>query len=277
MGLLSAIGNLLGARAESKQRKLENYMNSPQGIRTEFEKWGFNPLLGMTNYNFGRSAGSVGDKIARAGVSYDEATDRETALEIQKSELELEKDRLEKLVEKRTLSANVPGIYGQRRAKANGQANQRGRTGGPAGQANQGGGRGGNGAVLGGDTGGFDSTVENEKAGKMKWFGWDVVPTGTTSSGQTAEDNMGDLGGSAWGLVANIPDYVVGTARHHIPSLTPPKGTFDAMSPEEFKKRMKAAEEKRRKRKQKIRNGYQPNGAYEWPRGVGRMNQTLYP
>ncbi len=117
-GLIGAAAGLVGGfldREDNKDaRRKADYNNSPQGIRDRAEAAGFNPLVfaGPGTGTGAQYAPTMGSSLATtlslAAESYTDAQ----RLELQKSELELEKQRLEKLVKATTLTPKVPGVYG---------------------------------------------------------------------------------------------------------------------------------------------------------------------
>jgi hypothetical protein len=91
-------------------------MNSPQGIRENFEAAGFNPLLGF--YGNGNGTGAqyaptMGNIIANGMATVGDQIQNQRALEMQKAQLEMENARLQKLTEEQTLRENNPGVYGR--------------------------------------------------------------------------------------------------------------------------------------------------------------------
>ncbi len=132
-GLIGAAAGLVGGFLDRKDRKdarrKADYNNSPQGIRDRAEAAGFNPLV-FAGPGTGTGAqyaptmgGSLATSLSLAAESFTDAR----RLELQKTELELEKQRLEKLVKDTTLTPRVPGVYGRVQESIQGNA---GRSGG---------------------------------------------------------------------------------------------------------------------------------------------------
>jgi len=111
MGLFSLIGlglGLIGANKDRKQRQQEVADGKPDAIRRDYEAAGFNPLLGIGGSSgvgyaptFGSALGNIGAQLA----NHDLQTQQ---LSLQKTELEQQNQRLNKLVKQTTLRSNRP-------------------------------------------------------------------------------------------------------------------------------------------------------------------------
>lgn len=130
MGLASALAGLAGSalsfiggrqnrKAQQAMHAQDSYNNSPQGIRANAEEAGFNPLTVLTS---GRSFGAgyapvFGNEYAALGQGIQDFVDGLSAEKAQVSKLEQENARLQKLVQRNTLTPPVPGVYGARNAE----------------------------------------------------------------------------------------------------------------------------------------------------------------
>lgn len=112
--LLGLAGSLIGASKASKDRARSDYMNSPQGIRENAEKAGFNPLVfaGPGTGTGAQYAPQVGNIIANGFATAADQLQEHSRQKIQLAELQVEKDRLAHLVEQSTLRPYVPGRFG---------------------------------------------------------------------------------------------------------------------------------------------------------------------
>lgn len=119
-GLLGFIGGSKNRKSQERIHAQDTYNNSPQGIRANAEEAGFNPLTVLTS---GRSFGAgyapvFGNEYAALGQGIDDALSGLTAERAQVSALESENQRLQKLVQRNTLTPPVPGVYGARNANS---------------------------------------------------------------------------------------------------------------------------------------------------------------
>lgn len=111
---ITAGGALLGGLIDGKARERDAYRNSPQGIRASAEAAGFNPLTVLSS---GRNFGSgytprMGATIANGIAAGADNWTREKALAMEKTQLEVENQRLQKQANNAILNPNVTGIYG---------------------------------------------------------------------------------------------------------------------------------------------------------------------
>lgn len=122
--LLSFVGGRIANRQKQKAQARADWMNSPQGIRENYEAAGFNPLLAFQAPGVGTGAGAplgLGDGLAQSFAAAGSLVDsRQAALEVEKARLETENQRLEKIANDHILTPDVPGIYGGRNASAQG-------------------------------------------------------------------------------------------------------------------------------------------------------------
>lgn len=131
---LSFIGGKKNRKSQERIHAREQYLNSPQGIRDEAEKAGFNPLTVM---NSGRQFGAgyapqFGNEYAALGQGLADAATGYEQLQIQRAELELETQRLKELQKATAMGPKVAGIYGPRNGgnNKNGSRSVSGRSGG---------------------------------------------------------------------------------------------------------------------------------------------------
>lgn len=113
-GLLGFAGGLLNNSSQRKMHAQDTYNNTPQGIRANAEAAGFNPLV-FAGPGVGTGAGytpQLSNPLANLGEGIDAHFSEKEALKLQRSELELEKRRLDEIVKRSTLAPPVPGIYG---------------------------------------------------------------------------------------------------------------------------------------------------------------------
>lgn len=115
-GGFNLLGGLFGRKSQKKEIARAEYNNSPQGIRDRAEAAGFNPLVFAGPGTGTGYAPVMGNALSNALMSTGELLSggiaQAESLKLQKSALEIEKQRLEKLVAKTTLRPNVPGLYG---------------------------------------------------------------------------------------------------------------------------------------------------------------------
>ena len=118
-GLLGFIGGSKNRKSQERMHAQDTYNNSPQGIRANAEEAGFNPLTVLTaGRSFGAGYAPVfGNEYAALGQGIDDALSGLAAERAQVSALETENSRLQKLVQRNTLTPPVPGVYGARNAE----------------------------------------------------------------------------------------------------------------------------------------------------------------
>ena len=111
----SLLGGILGNRAEKKATARQNEYNKPINVRARAEEGGFNPLLwaGQGNIQTQASGGGalLGNSIANAGLAIADGLTSEKKLKIERERLEMDKTRLEKLIQNATIRPRVGGIY----------------------------------------------------------------------------------------------------------------------------------------------------------------------
>lgn len=111
----SLLGGLLGSKKEKKAIAAQNAYNDPSAMRARAEKAGFNPLLWAGQGNMQTTAGNsgaiMGNAIANAGLALADGMTERKQLELEKTKLQLDRDRLDALIEKNTIQPKVAGIY----------------------------------------------------------------------------------------------------------------------------------------------------------------------
>lgn len=112
--ILGLAGSLIGAKKDSDARKRSDYMNSPQGIRSNAEEAGFNPLVfaGPGTGTGAQYAPTMGSIISNGFAAAADSFNQEKQLRLQRSQLEMENERLNKVVQETTLTPKISGIYG---------------------------------------------------------------------------------------------------------------------------------------------------------------------
>jgi hypothetical protein len=120
--LLSLAGGLIANNQKKKAQARADWMNSPQGIRENFEAANLNPLLAFQAPGVGTGAGApvgLGDGLAQSFAAAGSLVDsRQAALEMEKARLETENQRLEKIANDHILTPDTPGIYGAGNGKS---------------------------------------------------------------------------------------------------------------------------------------------------------------
>lgn len=116
----SLLGGVLGQRNSNKQARLAREATDPATIRRKAEAAGFNPLL-FTGQAFS-TAGAMsqpilGSAIADAASVYLNTRFREQELQLQRTRLEQENQRLTDLVSAATLRPPIGGIYSGNNAR----------------------------------------------------------------------------------------------------------------------------------------------------------------
>lgn len=122
----SLVGGIMGSKGDTardvrrqniKQQRTMDW-ERPRWIRQGAEAAGFNPLLfagpiGMApGLSPGGGGNPMGDAVARAGAAIADGFGQAADLDMQKAELELERQRVEALAENLKLRPKVPGVYG---------------------------------------------------------------------------------------------------------------------------------------------------------------------
>jgi hypothetical protein len=225
------IGGNRARKHEKDERSKDRYMNSPEGIRKNAEKAGFNPLVFAgpgtgTGVGYAPTMGSsIANSWALAGEAIGGGISQKLAEKSQLTELQQENERLEKLAQRSILNPKVQGIYGN--------ARHVGKQGSSS--VGSGGARAKGVPASLGDSSRDDPYVRgafsdlSKPVGSIRkenppvdttlqpisLLGMTLRGTGTTSSAARVEDNAGDVGGSLWGLPV-AADYLVGTYSHNI-------------------------------------------------------------
>lgn len=124
---------LMNAQLNQLTREHQNFLdlNRPQWQRQGAEAAGFNPLLFAAPNGIASGASAtmggatwagnpMGDAVARAGSAIADGFGRAADLDMQRAELELERERVEGLLENMKLRPEVPGIMSTSRTAAKG-------------------------------------------------------------------------------------------------------------------------------------------------------------
>ena len=108
------LGGLFGRRSARKAQAEQNAYNDPSAMRARFEKAGFNPLLAPLGQSYQSApmlTGQMGNAIANAGLFVANDMKDEQALKIEKSRLEMDRQKLDKLLQNATIRPKSGGIY----------------------------------------------------------------------------------------------------------------------------------------------------------------------
>lgn len=112
---LQVVGGIFGRRSENKAIAAQNAYNAPIKVRERAEAAGFNPLLfvgpgvgqqtttGGTNY--------MGSAIANAGLALADGMDKKAMLDVEKSRLAMDRQKLDVLIQNATIRPRSGGIY----------------------------------------------------------------------------------------------------------------------------------------------------------------------
>lgn len=114
-GLASIVGGNKARRDERKAIREQNEYNAPVNVRARAEAAGFNPLLfvgpGVGQQNVTGGSNYMGSAIASAGLALADGMDKAKMLEIERSRLAMEREKLDTLVQNATLRPRSGGIY----------------------------------------------------------------------------------------------------------------------------------------------------------------------
>lgn len=123
--ILGVAGGLWTNRANKKAQAAQNAHNDPQAIRNRYEAAGVNPLIGLANANPNQTtlpqSVNMGSILLDAYSSIKGDKREEEALEIERTRLQMERERLQRVVKQQTLRPTVGGIYANV-SKANGSS-----------------------------------------------------------------------------------------------------------------------------------------------------------
>lgn len=112
----SLLGGALSSRSAKKRQREQNAYNDPVQMRARMEAAGFNPLLGPDfagNQAAPAASGMMGTAIANAGLAIADGFSEKKQLELEKTKLEQDRERLDKLIEQQTIRPKVGGVYAQ--------------------------------------------------------------------------------------------------------------------------------------------------------------------
>ncbi len=113
-GGASLLGGLFGRSSASKQQARQNEYNKPINIRKRAEEGGFNPLLWAGQGNIQMQpgpSGIMGSAIANAGLALADGMSEQRQLDLERTKLKQDQERLDALIEKQTIRPKVGGIY----------------------------------------------------------------------------------------------------------------------------------------------------------------------
>lgn len=113
-GGASLLGGLFGRSSAKKQQRRQNEYNKPINIRKRAEEGGFNPLLWAGQGNIQLQPGPsniMGNAIAQAGLAAANGLTEQAQLDLEKTKLEQDRERLDKLLQEATIRPKVGGIY----------------------------------------------------------------------------------------------------------------------------------------------------------------------
>lgn len=113
---LNLLGGLFGKKSEKDGIKAQNKYNSPAEVRKRFEAAGFNPLLGIapvdgTQRTAAGGSNIMGSAIASAGLALADGMDKAKMLEIERSRLAMDREKLDALLTNATIRPRSGGIY----------------------------------------------------------------------------------------------------------------------------------------------------------------------
>lgn len=231
--LLTLAGSLIGAKKQSDARKRSDWMNSPQGIRANAEEAGFNPRVfaGPGTGTGAQYAPTMGSTIANGFALASDQLQEQQALKRQKTELEQENRRLEKVVQATTLTPKVPGVYGNAApSKSTQQYRNIGTTGGN-GSARDG--LGASAYERPRNTGG-PAPVPRDSGLKVGGLPWDTNPY--FSDSEAFENRYGEPGEWVAGAVNGVADGVWNAANAYKKYLGDPSARLTRRAYEGAKK-----------------------------------------
>jgi len=120
----SLLGGIFSRNSAKKATARQNEYNKPINIRARAEEGGFNPLLwaGQGNVQMQPTAsGQFGNAIATAGLYAADSMKDKQALDIEKSRLKMDREKLDNLLQKNTIRPKSGGIYsGMSKTPSNG-------------------------------------------------------------------------------------------------------------------------------------------------------------
>lgn len=111
----SLLGGLFSGRSSRRAQERQNEYNDPLNQRNRLERAGFNPAAFMNpNGNIQAApaaSGQFGNAIANAGLFIASDMREEEALKIEKSRLQMDRQKLDKLLQQATIRPKSGGIY----------------------------------------------------------------------------------------------------------------------------------------------------------------------
>lgn len=110
----SLLGGLFSSRSAKKQQDRANKYDDPEQMRKRAEAAGFNPLLwagqGNVTANI-RPNNFMGAAIANAGLAASEWQSEKKRFDLEKTRLEMDREKLDHLIETTTIRPKVGGLY----------------------------------------------------------------------------------------------------------------------------------------------------------------------
>lgn len=110
----SLLGGILGRNAAKKATARQNEYNKPINMRARAEEGGFNPLLWAGQGNLQtqvQQTGQMGNALANAGLAIADGMSEKRRLDIEKSRLKMDRERLDHLIQQATIRPKTGGIY----------------------------------------------------------------------------------------------------------------------------------------------------------------------
>lgn len=108
------VGGIIGRDAEKDAIRDQNRYNSPEKVRERAEKAGFNPLLFVgpgVGQQVATGSNIMGSSIASAGLALADGMDKAKMLEIERSRLAMDREKLDALIQNATIRPKSGGIY----------------------------------------------------------------------------------------------------------------------------------------------------------------------
>lgn len=111
----SLLGGIFGSNSERKAIAAQNEYNNPSNVRRRAEDAGFNPLLfvgpGVGQQVATGGSNFMGSAVANAGLALADGMDKAKMMEIERSKLAMDRQRLDALLNNATIRPKVAGIY----------------------------------------------------------------------------------------------------------------------------------------------------------------------
>jgi hypothetical protein len=112
---LSLVSGLFGKNSEKKAIKAQNAYNDPKQVRARAEAAGFNPLLfigpGVGQQTATGGGNYMGEAIANAGLALTDGIQKKQMMDIERSRLKMDQQKLDLLIQSATIRPKSGGIY----------------------------------------------------------------------------------------------------------------------------------------------------------------------